>query len=46
MFLTDVLVFQEVVGHLDQRAEAHVDFGLPGRGHLMMMDLDRQCRIF
>ena len=35
--LDDVLVPHELVGHLQQRREPHVDLALPGRAHLMVM---------
>ena len=35
-----VLVPAHLVGHLRQRVEAHVDLGLPARGHLVMVHLD------
>ena len=38
--LADVLVPGQPVGHLDQRVEAHVDFGLAGRCDLVMLLLD------
>ena len=38
--LADVLVPHELIGHLDQRLELHVDFRLAGRGDLVMVRLD------
>ena len=38
--LADVLVPHELIGHLDQRLELHVDFALAGRGDLVMVRLD------
>jgi hypothetical protein len=36
----------ELVGHLQQRLEAHVDFGLAGSGHLVMLALDVDAEAF
>ena len=44
--LDHVLVDHHVVGHAGQRVEAHVDLGLAGRGHLVVMDLDRDAGAF
>ena len=38
--LDDVLVLEHLVGHLDQRAEAHVDLGLASRADLVVVDFD------
>ena len=38
--LHDVLVEHELVGHDEQRVELHVDLGLAGGGHLVVLDLD------
>ena len=35
----DVFVVEQVVGHLGQRAEAHVDLALAGGSHLVMVHL-------
>ncbi len=37
--LADVLVPHEVIRHLEQRLELHVDLALPGRGDLVMVRL-------
>ncbi len=39
-FLHDVLVDHQLVGHLEERREAHVDLGLPRRRHLVVVRLD------
>jgi len=33
-------------GHDQQRVEAHVDLGLAGRGHLVVLDLDLDAQAF
>ncbi len=38
--LADVLVPHELIGHLDERLELHVDLALAGRRHLVVMRLD------
>ena len=38
--LDDVLVQHELVGHREQRVEAHVDLGLAGGAHLVVLHLD------
>ena len=38
--LDDVLVEHELVGHAQQRVEAHVDLGLAGGADLVVLDLD------
>ena len=38
--LDHVLVEHELVGHGSQRVEAHVDLGLAGGAHLVVLDLD------
>ncbi len=42
--LDDVLVLEDVVGHLDQRREFHVDLALAAGGHLVVLGLDRRRR--
>ena len=44
--LNHVLVDHQVVGHASQRRIMHVDFGLTGRRHLMMMGLDAYSQLF
>ena len=39
-FLTTYLYHISVVAHLHQRREAHVDLGLAGGGHLVVLLLD------
>ena len=43
-FLTTYLYIITLVGHLEQRVEAHVDLGLAGGGHLVVVHLDRDAR--
>ena len=38
--LADVLVPHELIGHLEQRLELHVDFALAGRRDLVVVRLD------
>ena len=38
--LDDVLVEHQLVGHRQQRVEPHVDLGLAGRAHLVVLHLD------
>ena len=42
--LDDVLVHHDVVGHLDQGVEPHVDFTLAASGHFVMLRLDGERR--
>src|SRR5437588_582872 len=42
----DVLVPLELIGHLHQGVEPHIDFRLPGRGHFMMMRFDLDTHVF
>ncbi len=41
----DVLEPHHLVAHLEQRAELHVDLGLPGGAHLVMMSLDLDAHL-
>ncbi len=43
--LDDVFVFQDVVGHVDQRRKAHVDFALAAGGDLVVLGLDLQAAL-
>src|SRR3989338_6778731 len=38
----NVLVEQEIVGHLHQLVKSHINFTLPGGGYFMMMTFDGQ----
>ncbi len=42
--LRDVLVEHDLVGHAQQGVEAHVDLGLPGGAHLVVVHLDLDAR--
>jgi hypothetical protein len=41
-----ILEPHELVGHLQQGLEAHVDFGLAGSGHLMVLALHVDAQAF
>ena len=43
--LDDVLVEHELVGHRQQRVEAHVDLGLAGGAHLVVLHLDLDAQL-
>jgi len=43
--LDDVLVDHHLVRHRQQRAEAHVDLGLPGGADLVVLDLDFDAHV-
>ena len=43
--LDHVLVEHELVGHAQQRVEAHVDLGLAGGAHLVVLHLDAHARL-
>ena len=43
--LHDVLVEHQLVGHRRQRVEAHVDLGLAGGAHLVVLHLDRDAHL-
>ncbi len=45
-FFEDVLEPHELVAHLDQGLEFHVDFRLSGRGHLMVLRLYFHTELF
>ena len=44
--LEDVFEPHELVGHLDQGSEPHVDFGLTRGGDLMMLSLNGDAQAF
>ena len=44
-FLTMYLYFEHVVGHLDQRGEAHVDLALAAGGDFVVLGLDLQAAL-
>ncbi len=44
--LDDVLVDEDLVRHVHERVEAHVDLGLTGGADLVVMHLDRDARIY
>ena len=41
-----IFVVHDAVGHLRQRRVLHVDLALPGRAHLMVMDLNWNTHFF
>ena len=43
--LDDVLVLQHVVGHLDERGEAHVDLALAAGGDFVVLGLDLEAAL-